>query len=486
MGHDGTSTESHHNHLEFIPGVLLRITEDGVIDEVNEAACQLFQSSRDQLIGSGVDNLGPGFYVGTWKKHWDYVEKNGWTSGGWSLTRDDGSEIYLESSMNRLQLEGREYIIAFIRDVTGEIGAKKALREQEARYRLATAAGRVAVWDWDVEKDVVHSDPFLQNYEGMPSRADCTPAEWLERIHPDDRAENMALMQKVFDGEAEVYESESRVAAGDGNYRWFHSRGEVIRNTEGGVVRVVGTTIDITSRKEAVDALQKAHDELESRVRQRTNELRRAHIKLISTQEDERKKLAAELHDSFAQELIVIQMGVKRGSAMKDVPQEILEILNSAAEHCSSLITQVRRISHGLYPPMLESMGLCLSLQAFLKISDAVRINVSFDYDKELAGKRFSPQMEISLFRIAQESVTNAIRHGEPRRISIRFTVNGDRLRLEISDDGKGFDLEQVEGQGIGLQSMTDRATAVGGELIIESGPGGTTIIADVPFVAVK
>ena len=482
MGHEGIYTESHPNHLEFVPDALLRITADGIIDEVNRAACELFRKDRKALVGSSVDLLGPGFCVGTWQEHWDHVVAGYWTTGGWSLTRDDGSELYLETSMNRLKLFGNEYMMAFVRDVTDEISAKTALREKEGRYQLATAAGRVAVWDWDIENHVVHSDPFLQSLYGLAKGTGFTPEQWMERIHPDDRAENAERMQQVLAGEEKVFETESRVSDGEGGYRWFHSRGEVVRDPEGRPARVVGTTIDVTSRRQAADALQKAHDELESRIRQRTNELRRAHIKLISTQEDERKRLAAELHDSFAQELIVIQMAVKRAAAAEDVPQEYIDMLNSAADHCSSLITQVRRISHGLYPPMLESMGLCLSLQAFLKISDAVRINVSFDYDEKLATKRFSPETEIALFRIAQESVTNAIRHGEPRSIDIRFNVKEDRLRLEITDDGKGFEVNDAEGHGLGLQSMTDRATAVGGELVVESAPGRISIVAEVPY----
>jgi len=212
-----------------------------------------------------------------------------------------------------------------------------------------------------------------------------------------------------------------------------------------------------------------------------SSELREVHVKLLGAQEEERKRLATELHDHFAQELIALQMMLSGASLDKRMPEDLKASLQRASDRCSDLVGHIRRISHGLYPPMLKNMGLYRALQSFARISDTVRINVQVDWDCGPVTTRFSPELEISLFRIAQESVTNAMRHANPRNIRLSVSKKDDCINIKIKDDGCGFCPDSVVGKGLGLQTMKERIIAVSGWLNIESGAEGTVVEAQAP-----
>ncbi len=231
----------------------------------------------------------------------------------------------------------------------------------------------------------------------------------------------------------------------------------------------------------AGEGMVKTRDELERIIEDRTAELRRAHVKLLGAQENERKQLATELHDHFAQELVALQLMLKNVAAADDLPADLATQLGTAADRCSRLVEHVRRVSHGLYPPMLKNLGLYRALQSFALISDTVKIDVRVDWDCGPVTARFSPELEIALFRVAQEAVTNAMRHAAPRHIRLSVSRDDDEIRLAIADDGCGFDPEEAAGRGLGLQTMKERVTALAGRLEITADAGGTTVAARVP-----
>jgi len=157
-----------------------------------------------------------------------------------------------------------------------------------------------------------------------------------------------------------------------------------------------------------------------------------------------------------------------------------IQALQNAGQQCTETIQDIRTICYGLYPPMLELTGLAASLR---QLGQSCEPAVSFQLqcDDSLTEARFDPEQEIALFRMAQEAITNALKHSEATNISISLAKQADVLTMTIRDDGVGFDTNSQLGQGLGLRSMTERARAIDGTIEITSQPGRTRVEVTLP-----
>lgn len=183
----------------------------------------------------------------------------------------------------------------------------------------------------------------------------------------------------------------------------------------------------------------------------RADQARRLAWRALEVQEEERRRLARELHDGIAQGLYSLRLVSNQG-------QPIEELL-------TSLMEEVDQLAKSLWPPVLERLGLGMALQTVLgKVAQVECENI-----------RIEPAREAALFRIAQEAVSNALRHGQAQQVKIQLLKQGEEIHLIIQDDGKGFN-PQVESQGLGLLSMRERAQLAQGRLSIQSSPQGTTV----------
>jgi signal transduction histidine kinase len=207
-----------------------------------------------------------------------------------------------------------------------------------------------------------------------------------------------------------------------------------------------------------------------------------ARRKLTTDREQQRRHLAAELHDSVGQQLIglklVLEHVLARGKATMD--PELAKTLSGAIEQSMALIREVRAISHGLYPPSLEAFGLAAGLRQLAgEASRTCPVNVRCNEALEAA--RFSQDAEIALFRIAQEAIHNSIVHGHAKHINLTLDHQEGELRMTVADDGVGFNPDRGAGKGLGLISMRDRVTTAGGDLAITSHRGETRIEVRIP-----
>jgi signal transduction histidine kinase len=209
-----------------------------------------------------------------------------------------------------------------------------------------------------------------------------------------------------------------------------------------------------------------------------------AHAQLLQAREDERKRLAGELHDSLGQQVISLHLrmqGLLPEVASRLDRKHALE-LERIAQGCQAMIAEVRSISHGLWPPLLESVGLAAALREMaVRLSSPIPIRLACATSVEKL--RFPPEAEIALFRIAQEALGNAVRHSQATRVKLSLEYKQRRIILSIRDDGVGFDME-ASGAGLGLSTMRDRARTIGGELLVESRPGSTHVEVRVPAEA--
>jgi PAS domain S-box-containing protein len=337
-------------------------------------------------------------------------------------------------------------------------------REGEERFRLIANAAPVTIWMTDPGNQCTYINQAWLDLTGR--RLDEALGEgWTASIHAEDVERSWATFASACD-RREPFQMEYRVRRPNGEYRWISDAGTPRYDRDGSYVGYIGSAVDITERKQA--------DEVLSAVSQR----------LVEAQEGERSRIARELHDDINQRLALLNMRLDALSqSVPDTATESRRRVDEARQDVMNLVTDVQALSHRLHPPVLEHLGiteaaaeLCreLSYQRGLEIAlDAARIP-----------ETLSKPIALSLYRVLQEALQNAIKHSGGGKIDVTLRGAADHVELTIQDFGVGFDLEATRGPGLGLASMNDRMRAVGGELAIASQPQhGTTIRARVPLL---
>jgi two-component system, NarL family, sensor kinase len=210
--------------------------------------------------------------------------------------------------------------------------------------------------------------------------------------------------------------------------------------------------------------------------------------RLIMLQDDERRRLARELHDGLGQELSTAKLLADQlarqnaaGGTAKQKAEEISELVNSA-------IQQVRSISHLLHPPLLDEVGLQFALRSYLDgLTKRSGVETSIEISPE-DFPRFSPELETAIFRIIQEALTNVYRHSGARKAYVTLQKNGDQIAGAVRDDGKGISREieelQADRIGIGLAGMIQRVREFGGEIRLRNLSPGTSVEVTIPVEA--
>jgi len=208
--------------------------------------------------------------------------------------------------------------------------------------------------------------------------------------------------------------------------------------------------------------------------------LRNANAKVLAAREEERGRVARDLHDSIAQSLIATQLHLKSNAMQLDGKSGGAASLTSAAEQCGILAREIRQICHALYPPTLDVLGLARSLKLIIAQCSSAGKECEVFVADELRKARFPKDIEISLYRFAQEAINNALRHSQAERIEVHLSHRRDELSLVILDNGIGFDTTDLSRYGMGMNSMTSRIEGVGGNLQVFSRSGETRIEARV------
>jgi signal transduction histidine kinase len=259
--------------------------------------------------------------------------------------------------------------------------------------------------------------------------------------------------------------------------------------------------LSIEKLEQASEALRNSHEHLERRVKERTRELQAKNIELIhqaevvrelsgrllQTQDEERRRLARDLHDSLGQLVAALGMNLSLlPSALPQLGRSETRLVTDCMATVQELSRQIRTISHLLHPPLLDEVGLSSALQWYVEeFAQRSNIKVTLELSPELG--RLPRDAEISIFRVVQECLTNIHRHSGSTTAGVRITcVNGD-VRTEVWDAGKGISPERLSlfssaGRGgVGIRGMRERLRQFGGTLEVSSGANGTVVIATLP-----
>jgi PAS domain S-box-containing protein len=292
-------------------------------------------------------------------------------------------------------------------------------------------------------------------------------------------------MAKLNDGEC--WSGEFEVRCKDGQFLTALVTLSPMVDASGNAVGIVGISQDLSSRKQAEAELQNAHAELEKRVQERTAELASSNEslqklsgQLIRAQDDERRRIARELHDSTGQVLAALSMILsqmqKDSSAANALKfEECRELIASAA-------AEIRNLSYLLHPPLIDEVGLASAVaeyvQGFQKRSG---LTVQFDISSDVG--RLDGNREITLFRIIQESLGNIHRHSGSSTAAVKISCLGNDVILEIRDQGHGLPktAEGQSGAGVGIKGMRERLRPFGGVLQITSDHTGALVRVVLP-----
>jgi PAS domain S-box-containing protein len=275
-----------------------------------------------------------------------------------------------------------------------------------------------------------------------------------------------------------------------------------VKNSAGQVIGASKIGRDITRQKLAEAELKKAHEELEQRVEERTHELREKNeellkqtelvrelsARLLQLQDEERRHIARELHDSVGQFLAAMSMNIGAVRREKDK-------LSSTAAQCvvdngailEQLSAEIRTMSYLLHPPLLDETGLGSALKWYIEgFMDRSKIDVRLELPPDV--NQLSRELQLSLFRIVQECLTNIHRHSGSATALVRLSESPGQIKLEVTDHGKGIPREKLRapagtGLGVGLRGMRERVRQLGGDLEVQSNGHGTTISAMVPVI---
>ncbi|HZL16251.1 MAG TPA: sensor histidine kinase, partial [Polyangia bacterium] len=208
---------------------------------------------------------------------------------------------------------------------------------------------------------------------------------------------------------------------------------------------------------------------------------------VLSAQEEERRRIARELHDETAQTLTSLLVGLRAVEESRHLDQA-LEAAGKLRGLVASALAGVQRMARGLRPSALDDLGLEEALE---RLSAETSRNAGFVIDLQVTGARLprlAEVVEIALYRVAQEALTNAGKHAAPKHVSVLIHQTPTVVRLVVEDDGKGFDVAQAQSEiQLGLLGMRERMHLIGGSMTVESSPGhGTTVSVSVPLPAQK
>jgi PAS domain S-box-containing protein len=351
----------------------------------------------------------------------------------------------------------------------GHVRAGAALRASEERYRmLATNIPEVA-WLVDRTGRTIFLSPNIAAVTGYSADEvhAAGTAHWVARMHPDDRPLVQAQLEALFRDGAR-FDVEYRTRRKDGRWIWVHDRA-VTTYEEHGVAYAYGLLSEITERKQA-------------------EEIRALLLnQVITVQEEERGRIARELHDETAQSLASLLMGLgalQEARSVKTARAQARELHQVATR----ALAEVRRLAWGLRPSVLDHLGLATAVARYAADFGRTRgISVRVE-TSGLDDSRLMPAVETALYRIMQEALSNVARHAAATTVCVWLRRRAGAVTLIVDDDGCGFDSTQPAGpatvaRGLGIHTMRERAAVLKGTFAIDAAPGrGTRLEVEIPL----
>jgi PAS domain S-box-containing protein len=378
------------------------------------------------------------------------------------VVRKDGAITWLrhQGTLFHDEASGIRRVAGTLTDITGRKLALLALAESEQRFRQMADAAPMLVWTCDQHNAGDYFNRAWLDFTGRKLEEELGFG-WTESVHPDD-AEQLLTTCGSASKSRRPFRAEYRMRRHDGEYRWILEKGVPRFDADGIFLGFIGSAVDITDRKQAEETMMSYT------------------AKLIQAQEEERRKIARELHDDVGQRLASLAIGLDnlRGKLSSTLRGGASRLWNQA----EAISDRVRNISHDLHSPVLDLLGLPGALRALVEeFGQQYAIQVSFNEHDVPA--QLPLDTKVTFYRVAQEALHNVTKHSHANAVSLDLEMKDGKLVLQVIDDGVGISREPRPDLGLGFASMQERLRVLGGNVQITSTPmGGTVLQASAPL----
>jgi PAS domain S-box-containing protein len=355
----------------------------------------------------------------------------------------------------------------------------KIYRDREAWFRQITNDTPAYLWITEPEASTCFINQRYAHFLGVSGEK--IDFLWEEQIHPDDLGHTRAQLSNCLRNRTE-YRDEFRVRRSDGEYRWMAVHGLPRYGVGGKFAGYAGALADITERREAERRLHGANEALASELQERTRSEQQVlalSARLINAQEEERARLARELHDDLSQQIAAVSIGLS--NLKKKIPPESSEAIEPCKRIQQKLVNlamSMRRLSHDLHPSILQHSGLAAALRNYCaELSELTGHRVAFRSEGEV--DPLPAPVALCVYRVAQEALQNSIKHAQAEEAEVALCRADGFLRLVVADHGVGM---RFSTPGLGLVSMRERTRLVNGSVEVSGTPGsGVTITLEIP-----
>src|ERR1700680_723737 len=445
---------------------------DGIITSWNKSAERMFGYTPEEAIGQHITLIIPlerhpeesGILVrvrrGERVDHFHTVRR-----------RKDGSLLDVSLTISPVRDSSGLVIGAskVARDITAQKQAEQALRESEQRFRVITDASPVMVWMAGTDKLCYYFNKGWLDFVGRTLEQESGNG-WAENVHPEDFDRCLQIYVANFDARRS-FEMEYRMRHHTGQYRWILDRGVPRYAPDGTFEGYVGGCLDIHDQKEAAEKVRIADDM----------------TRLMKAQDEERRRIARELHDSAGQTLAVLGMSLAQlVRRAESIAPELAREGKAIEAMVQQLHREIRTTSYLLHPPLLDESGLASALTLYVDgLAERSHVAITLDVSDNVG--RLPSDLELAIFRLVQECLTNIYRHSGSKTAHIRVAREGESIRTEVQDHGKGISPErlleiQSHGAGVGIRGIRERIRQFHGEMKMESNGSGTSVIVSIPI----
>lgn len=450
---------------------------EGIIIYANPASEAMYGYRKGQLAGKhvGIFNAEPKM---SRTQIIPSIKSNGSWSGELIQKRKDGSHFPAHLSASIVVNDNEPIgMLGIVKDITERKLVEEALRESRERIERSQQVAHLGSWEFEIaSQKLIWSDEVYRIFGYQPQEFSPTYEAFLEHVHPEDRARIDAVYKRSLQENLDSYEMEHRILRqASGEIRFVHEKCDHLRDADGRIVRSLGIIHDISERKQAEQALKRLNESLEEQVAERTalaeartRQLQALSVELIEAEERERQRISHLLHENLQQVLAAAKFHLQEICETLPHSTELMDVVQMLSES----IAISRNLSQELTPAILHQTDLAKSLE-WLSRHMGEQFGLDVRIDAEAVHPLEKSSLQMFVFRAVQELLFNVVKHAGVKSARVALSYTDDDIIIHVSDEGRGFNPDILnsspEKAGLGLLSLRERASYIGGSFKIES-----------------